>query len=131
VGTRPTVDDGTKANLEVHILDFGQNIYRRTIDVVFRKRIVPIAREGNILRVATCDPFDLYAMDDVRMTTGLQIDTVLAIKDDIEKLIKTRLARVCLSDCTLGLDEDLRILRVVRGLIERDLVQRDRLGRLL
>jgi hypothetical protein len=48
--------------------------------VVFRKRIVPIAREGNILRVATCDPFDLYAMDDVRMTTGLHIDTVLAIK---------------------------------------------------
>jgi riboflavin kinase/FMN adenylyltransferase len=39
VGTRPTVADGTKANLEVHILDFGQNIYRRTIDVVFRKRI--------------------------------------------------------------------------------------------
>ena len=60
-----------------------------TTKVVFRKRIVPIAREGNILRVATCDPFDLYAMDDVRMTTGLQIDTVLAIKDDIEKLIKT------------------------------------------
>jgi hypothetical protein len=60
-----------------------------TTKVVFRKRIVPIAREGNTLRVATCDPFDLYAMDDVRMTTGLQIDTVLAIKDDIEKLIKT------------------------------------------
>lgn len=39
VGTRPTVADGTKANLEVHILDFGQNIYRRTIDVVFRKRL--------------------------------------------------------------------------------------------
>ena len=57
--------------------------------MVFRKRIVPIAREGNTLRVATCDPFDLYAMDDVRMTTGLQIDTVLATKDDIEKLIKT------------------------------------------
>ena len=60
-----------------------------TTKVVFRKRIVPIAREGNTLRVATCDPFDLYAMDDVRMTTGLQIDPVLAIKDDIEKLIKT------------------------------------------
>ncbi|MBM3848633.1 MAG: type II secretion system protein GspE [Verrucomicrobia bacterium] len=57
--------------------------------VVFRKRIVPIARDGGTLRVATSDPFDLYAMDDVRMTTGLQVDTVLATKDDIEKLIKT------------------------------------------
>jgi riboflavin kinase / FMN adenylyltransferase len=39
VGTRPTVDDGIKANLEVHLLDFGQNIYGRTIDVIFRRRI--------------------------------------------------------------------------------------------
>ena len=48
VGTRPTVDDGTKANLEVHILDFGQNIYRRTIDVVFRKRIREERRFGSL-----------------------------------------------------------------------------------
>ena len=48
VGTRPTVDDGTKANLEVHILDFGQNIYRRAIDVVFRKRIREERRFGSL-----------------------------------------------------------------------------------
>jgi general secretion pathway protein E len=56
---------------------------------VFRKRIVPIAREGNTLRVATFDPFDLYALDDVRMMTGLSVEAVLAPRDDIEKLIKT------------------------------------------
>jgi riboflavin kinase/FMN adenylyltransferase len=39
VGTRPTVGDGIKANLEVHLLDFGQNVYGRSIDVVFRHRI--------------------------------------------------------------------------------------------
>ena len=39
VGTRPTVGDGIKANLEVHLLDFGQNVYGRTIEVVFRQRI--------------------------------------------------------------------------------------------
>lgn len=39
VGTRPTVNDGIKANLEVHILDFAQNIYGRTIDVIFRRQI--------------------------------------------------------------------------------------------
>ena len=39
VGTRPTVGDGIKANLEVHLLDFGQNVYGRTIEVVFRRRI--------------------------------------------------------------------------------------------
>lgn len=39
VGTRPTVNDGIKANLEVHILDFAGNIYGRTIDVLFRSQI--------------------------------------------------------------------------------------------
>jgi riboflavin kinase/FMN adenylyltransferase len=39
VGTRPTVGDGIKANLEVHLLDFGQNVYGHTIEVVFRHRI--------------------------------------------------------------------------------------------
>lgn len=53
VGTRPTVDDGTKANLEVHILDFGQNIYRRTINVVFRKRIREERRFGSLDELKT------------------------------------------------------------------------------
>lgn len=39
VGTRPTVNDGIKANLEVHILDFAANLYGRTIDVIFRRQI--------------------------------------------------------------------------------------------
>lgn len=39
VGTRPTIGDLTKAILEVHILDFADNIYQRTISVVFRKKL--------------------------------------------------------------------------------------------
>jgi riboflavin kinase/FMN adenylyltransferase len=39
VGTRPTVDDSIRANLEVHLLDFDRSIYGRTISVRFRKKI--------------------------------------------------------------------------------------------
>lgn len=39
VGTRPTVDDSTRAILEVHLLDFQADIYRKTISVIFRKKI--------------------------------------------------------------------------------------------
>lgn len=35
VGTRPTVDDSIKANLEVHLLDFDGNLYGRHIEVEF------------------------------------------------------------------------------------------------
>lgn len=39
VGTRPTVNDGLEARLEVHLLDFDKNIYGRHLDVVFRKKL--------------------------------------------------------------------------------------------
>ena len=39
VGTRPTVDNLPKAILEVHVLDFSGNLYRRNIKVFFRKKI--------------------------------------------------------------------------------------------
>ena len=35
VGTRPTVNDSIKANLEVHLLDWDGNIYGNTIEVTF------------------------------------------------------------------------------------------------
>ncbi len=55
---------------------------------VYRKRLLPIELEGSDLKVATSDAFDLYALDDVRMMTGLNIQPVLATRDDVEKLIK-------------------------------------------
>ncbi|CAA0109478.1 Riboflavin biosynthesis protein RibF [Zhongshania aliphaticivorans] len=39
VGVRPTVGDLSKAILEVHLLDFKQDIYGRKIKVVFRKKL--------------------------------------------------------------------------------------------
>ncbi len=39
IGTRPTIDDSLRAILEVHLLDFQQNIYGKTLQVVFRKKI--------------------------------------------------------------------------------------------
>ena len=56
--------------------------------IVYRQRIMPIELNGEDLKVATCDPFDLYALDDVRMMTGLNIHPVLARREEVEKLIK-------------------------------------------
>jgi type II secretion system protein E len=56
--------------------------------VVYRKKLVPISRANGTLNVATSDAFDLYAFDDIRLMTGLNIQPVLAPSEDIEKLIK-------------------------------------------
>lgn len=57
--------------------------------IVYRKRMVPIGRVNGTLRVATSDAFDLYALDDLRLSTGLEIEPVLAPREEIEKIIKS------------------------------------------
>jgi general secretion pathway protein E len=57
--------------------------------VVYRKRLVPISRTNGTLNVATSDAFDLNTLDDLRLLTGLNIQPVLAPREEIEKVIKT------------------------------------------
>src|SRR3954469_3067743 len=57
--------------------------------VVYRKRLVPVKRFNGTLQVATSDAFDLYSFDEIKLMTGLNIQPVLALKDEIEKVIKT------------------------------------------
>ena len=56
--------------------------------LVHRKRLVPVSRENGKLTVATCDPYDLYAFDELRLMTGLEIEPALAPQEDIDKIIK-------------------------------------------
>ena len=39
VGVRPTIGDLSTAILEVHLLDFNEDLYRRNLRVIFRKKI--------------------------------------------------------------------------------------------
>jgi len=56
--------------------------------LVYRKHLVPVSRENGKLTVATCDPFDLYAFDELRLMTGQEIRPVLATQEEIDRLIK-------------------------------------------
>ena len=44
--------------------------------LVHQKQLMPISRNNGTLRVATCDPYDLDAFDELRLMTGMQIDPV-------------------------------------------------------
>jgi type IV pilus assembly protein PilB len=49
--------------------------------------IVPLKKDGNRLFVAMADPMDFFVIDDLRLSTGFQIDTAIATKDDILRTI--------------------------------------------
>ena len=56
--------------------------------LVHRCCLFPIDRTNGSIRVATSNPFDLYAFDELRMLTGSKIEPVLATEVDIQRLIK-------------------------------------------
>jgi general secretion pathway protein E/type IV pilus assembly protein PilB len=82
--------------LAIPIVDLAE----QTIDVetlrslppklIYRKNLVPVSRSNGALTVATSDPFDLYAFDEVRLLTGLEVRPVLATQGEIEKVIKAQ-----------------------------------------
>ncbi|MCE9530171.1 MAG: Flp pilus assembly complex ATPase component TadA [Planctomycetes bacterium] len=56
--------------------------------LVHRKNLWPISRENGTLVVATGDPYDVYALDELQTMTGLEIQPVLASPREIARLIK-------------------------------------------
>jgi type II secretory ATPase GspE/PulE/Tfp pilus assembly ATPase PilB-like protein len=58
--------------------------------LVFKQRCVPIRRTENALQIATCDPFELSAFDELKLLTGVPIELVLAEEREIDKFIRAR-----------------------------------------
>jgi general secretion pathway protein E/type IV pilus assembly protein PilB len=58
---------------------------------IFRHTLFPISRRNGSVIVATSDPFDLEALDEVSSLSGFRLEPVLARRDDISRLIKEQL----------------------------------------
>jgi type IV pilus assembly protein PilB len=56
--------------------------------VARRYKAVPIRRNGNRLVVALADPTNVFALDDIRLITGFEVEPMLASESDLETLIK-------------------------------------------
>ena len=61
------------------------------IKLIHRFEVFPIRREEGVLVVATGNPFELNALDAISAATGLSVTPVLALPEEISKLIKTHL----------------------------------------
>ncbi|HEY5526355.1 MAG TPA: ATPase, T2SS/T4P/T4SS family [Candidatus Anoxymicrobiaceae bacterium] len=54
-----------------------------------RHLTMPLAFDGETLIIAMADPTNIFALDDVKMSTGHQVRPVVATKGDIEDAIRT------------------------------------------
>jgi len=78
------VVDLTDPHLNVDV----ETIKQMPSKLVHRAKLIPLNRENGSIRVATRDPFQIYAFDELRMITGLEVKPVLAKESEINEIIK-------------------------------------------
>ncbi len=76
-----------------HVQIYKLKIEQKVINIIPQRlaeqhSVLPIRTEGNKLVLAMVDPLDYFAIDELRMTTGLRIDPVIASKDELLRAIK-------------------------------------------
>jgi len=59
--------------------------------LIYREQVFPIAVEDGQILIATSDPFDMYAVDEVAAAIGKAVLPVLAASPEIDSLIKQHL----------------------------------------
>jgi type IV pilus assembly protein PilB len=57
-------------------------------DVALKHNVVPVNRAGSTLIVATADPSNIYALDDIKFLTGYNIQAVVASEEAIKRGIE-------------------------------------------
>ncbi|WP_195572199.1 GspE/PulE family protein [Paenibacillus sp. 1001270B_150601_E10] len=100
-------------------------------EIAERNKCIPLKKEGSKLYVAMADPMDFYAIDDLRLSTGFQIEVSIATKEDIHKAISKYYSLVENMEDLIGedfkkgkgkeedtvIDEDSPIVKLVNQLI--------------
>ncbi|MCL6517747.1 MAG: GspE/PulE family protein [Alicyclobacillus sp.] len=102
-----------------------------------RHLVLPIRRDKQRLTVAMADPLDFYAIEDLQMATGLQIEPVIASKDELRQYIGRHYAmRASVSELEARMqpvedelanqarDEDAPAVRLVNQIIQQGLSMR-------
>ena len=59
--------------------------------LVHRYGVFPLGQADDALLILTSDPFDLHALDAVSAAIGQRVTPLLALPDDLDKLIKSHL----------------------------------------
>jgi len=56
--------------------------------IVRKNKIVPLSKSGNTLTIATSNPLDVLVIDDLRASTGCNIQTIVSTPSEIEHAIE-------------------------------------------
>ncbi|MFC1621013.1 GspE/PulE family protein [Candidatus Omnitrophota bacterium] len=57
-------------------------------EVAKKYQIVPVSKVGNILTIATADPLNVFAIDDIRSLTGFETGAIIASQKEVQDVIE-------------------------------------------
>ena len=81
-------------------------------DVAHKHTILPVNRAGSTLIIATSDPSNIFAMDDVKFLTGYNVEVVVAAEESIRRAIEKYYdSSASIDEVMMGFDdEDLEVI---------------------
>lgn len=83
-------------------------------DVASRFQIMPVAREGRRLTIATSNPTDIFILDDLKFITGCEIRAMVASEAAVKKAIDKYYDNAdSLRDVIAGIEDELEIVEEV------------------
>ena len=60
--------------------------------IIQRYRVLPISRQGNRLSVAMMNPLDIFTIDQLSLITGMEIDPVITLEEELDNGITNYLS---------------------------------------
>lgn len=76
-------------------------------DVAKKYQVMPLEIKNNALQLATSDPLDFYALEDIKASCGIPVSPVLAPKEMIENAIRRNYAETNVSSAIDEIQKDL------------------------
>ncbi len=74
--------------IDLNKYEINQSVVTLLPENIARKyKAIPIDKKGNKLIIAMVDPLNFFAVDDIKLATKMELESVIATADDITKLI--------------------------------------------
>jgi len=79
--------------------DIPQNVVHSIPESLIRHQtLIPIAKDEKGLKIAMADPFNVFAVDDIKLMTGYDVQIVIASEAEIKSAIEKHFSRQGFSD---------------------------------
>lgn len=75
--------------VRLELLSLEEEALKKVPEALAKKHnLIPIKLKGNVIQIAMSDPFNILALDDIRIATGMRVEKVLESKKSIVDAIE-------------------------------------------